>query len=95
MSFICIIIKNHFHINSFALSLALKVRFFGTRKWPIRLPLSAWKRSLSLYGPIHSWRLLTTWNSHVGRQMSIIFLFAFLPMRDAQMHSNHVRQTHQ
>jgi len=35
MSFICIIIKNHFHINGFALSLALKVRFFGTRKWPI------------------------------------------------------------
>ena len=34
MSFICIIIKNHFHINGFALSLALKVRFFGTRKWP-------------------------------------------------------------
>ena len=28
-------IKNHFHINGFALSLALKVRFFGTRKWPI------------------------------------------------------------
>ena len=36
MNFICIIIKNHFHINGFALSLALKVRFFGTRKWPIR-----------------------------------------------------------
>ena len=35
MSFICIIIKNHFHINGFALSLALKVSFFGTRKWPI------------------------------------------------------------
>ena len=35
MSFICIIIKNHFHINGFALSLALKVRFFGTQKWPI------------------------------------------------------------
>jgi len=35
MSFICIIIKNHFHINGFALSLALKVRFFGTRKWSI------------------------------------------------------------
>ena len=28
----CIIIENHFHINGFALSLALKVRFFGTRK---------------------------------------------------------------
>ena len=38
MSFICIIIKNHFHINGFALSLALKVRFFGTRKWPILGP---------------------------------------------------------
>ena len=36
MSFICIIIENHFHINGFALSLVLKVRFFGTRKWPIR-----------------------------------------------------------
>ena len=35
MSFICIIMKTHFHINAFALSLALKVRFFGTRKWPI------------------------------------------------------------
>ena len=37
MSFICIIIENHFHINGFALSLVLKVRFFGTRKWPIYL----------------------------------------------------------
>ena len=36
MSFICIIIGNHFHINGFALSLVLKVRFFGTRKWPIK-----------------------------------------------------------
>ena len=35
MSFICIVIKNHFRINGFALSLALKVRFFGTRKRPI------------------------------------------------------------
>ena len=35
MSFICIIIKTHFQINGFALSLALKVRFFGTQKWPI------------------------------------------------------------
>ena len=37
MSFICIIIKDHFHINGFALSLALKVRFFGTRKWHIEI----------------------------------------------------------
>ena len=44
MSFICIIIKNHFHINSFALSLTFKVRFFGTRKWPIKFM----KRSTSV-----------------------------------------------
>ena len=35
MSFISMTIKNHFHINGFALNLALKVRLFGTRKWPI------------------------------------------------------------
>ena len=28
--------KTHFHYKGFALSLVLKVRFFGTRKWPIR-----------------------------------------------------------
>ena len=37
MSFISMTIKNHFHINGFALNLALKVRLFGTRKWPIVL----------------------------------------------------------
>ena len=35
MSFICIIIKTHFHNKGFALSLVLKVKLFGTRKWPI------------------------------------------------------------
>ena len=29
--------KTHFHNKGFALSLVLKVRFFGTRKWPIGL----------------------------------------------------------
>ena len=28
---------SHFHDKGFALSLVLKVRFFGTRKWPIPL----------------------------------------------------------
>ena len=28
--------KTHFHNKGFALSLVLKVRFFGTRKWPIQ-----------------------------------------------------------
>ena len=29
--------KTHFHNKGFALSLVLKVRFFGTRKWPIKI----------------------------------------------------------
>ena len=29
----------HFHNKGFALSLVLKVRFFGTRKWPINLKI--------------------------------------------------------
>ena len=37
ISFICIIIKTHFHVNGFALSLAWEMRFFETRKWPIAL----------------------------------------------------------
>ena len=35
MSFICMRIKNHFHINGVELSLALKQRLEATRKWPI------------------------------------------------------------
>jgi len=27
--------KTHFHNKGFALNLVLRVRFFGTRKWPI------------------------------------------------------------
>ena len=29
--------KTHIHNKGFALSLVLKVRFFGTRKWPVQL----------------------------------------------------------
>ena len=32
----CMTIKTHCHINSFALSLALKQRHGATRKWPIK-----------------------------------------------------------
>ena len=35
MSLICMRIKYHFHVSSFALSLALKQRLGATRKWPI------------------------------------------------------------
>ena len=40
MSFICIIIKTQFHNKGFALSLILKVKLFGTQKWPISVHLS-------------------------------------------------------
>ena len=36
ISFICMRINNHFHINGFALSLALKQKLGPTRKWPIK-----------------------------------------------------------
>ena len=39
MSFICIRMKNHFHIKGWALNLVLKQRPGGTRKWPIAVPL--------------------------------------------------------
>ena len=32
--------KTNFHNKGFALSLVLKVRFFGTRKWPIQISSS-------------------------------------------------------
>ena len=35
MSFICMKMKNHFHIKGWALSLVLIQRLGGTRKWPI------------------------------------------------------------
>ena len=35
MSYICMRIKEHFHINGFGLSLALKQRLGATQKWPI------------------------------------------------------------
>ena len=34
MTFICMRIKNHFHINSYALSLALEQRLGTIPKWP-------------------------------------------------------------
>ena len=36
--------KTHFHNKGFALSLVLKVRFFGTRKWPI-VPPTTWQEN--------------------------------------------------
>ena len=36
ISFICMRINTHFHINGFALSLALKQKLGPTRKWPIK-----------------------------------------------------------
>ena len=38
MSFICMIMKNHFHIKGRALNLVLIERPRGTQKWPLILP---------------------------------------------------------
>ena len=51
LSFNCIIIKNPFHVNGVALSLALKVRFFGTRKWPIRQGITRRRDDFISKGP--------------------------------------------
>ena len=39
--------KIYFHNKGFALSLVLKVRFFGTRKWPIIYESSGWSSGWS------------------------------------------------
>ena len=39
LSFIFVRIKNHFCINGFAISLAVKQRLESSRKWPIHLSL--------------------------------------------------------
>ena len=65
MSFICIIIENHFHINGFALNLVLKVRCF----WNSEMAYSFWRQAtlfkftqmksvLISFGFIHSCPLL-------------------------------------
>ena len=57
MSFICVRIKNHFHINGFALSLALKQRVRATRKfWKLQ---GRGKRETN-FTPITGTRISTT-----------------------------------
>ena len=42
-------IKNHFQINGFAISLALKRRFGATRKWPQYILPSLFIQSISQF----------------------------------------------
>ena len=58
MSFICMILKNHSHINGFALSLSLKQRL-GQEKWP---PVGVWPDRISLTFP---WLLFSDSNESV------------------------------
>ena len=48
MSFICMRIENHFHINGSALSLALKQKLEATRKWAIAITLRRFQETLLL-----------------------------------------------
>ena len=41
--------KTHFHMKSFALSLAFIVRFTATRKWPFGLDTGSGSRGVSLH----------------------------------------------
>ena len=58
LSFICMILKNHSHINGFALSLSLKQRL-GQEKWP---PVGVWPDRISLTFP---WLLFSDSNESV------------------------------
>ena len=78
MSFICIIIKNHFHINSFALSLTFKVRFFGTRKWPILIQLCK-----ATFSALRS----TVLQVDISRFVHVLFLIFQLPF-DCSLYSS-------
>ena len=66
MSFICMRINNHFHINGFALCLALKQRLGATRKGPIGL-ISKQKlctcMRLAVGNISFTHFMTTTWNS--------------------------------
>ena len=59
--------KTHFHKKGFALSLVLKVRFFGTRKWPIVEPFqivgTPYQRTLVFSKTVISLNLLICWHS--------------------------------
>ena len=46
ISFISYANKTNFHMKSFALSLAFIARFTATRKWPIRLRVRSFARSI-------------------------------------------------
>ena len=46
--------KTHFHNKGFALSLVLKVRFFKTRKWPIRSTMAGYEALAEEFKPIRN-----------------------------------------
>ena len=46
--------KTHFHNKGFALSLVLKVRFFGTQKWPIRSTMAGYEALAEEFKPIRN-----------------------------------------
>ena len=70
MSFIYITIKNHFHINGFALSLALKVRFFGTRKWPVALEVAVSSHNFPVSG---QWAVMQ-WEYYTAKSKMLYLL---------------------
>ena len=83
--FICMRIKNHFHINGFALSLALKQKLGATRKRPTLLPdwllkLIWWNYRLTT----HKWD--SFWEKN-QRYSSFEYLLICLPEQTLLGHS--------
>ena len=70
MSFICMRMKNDFHIKGWAPTLVLKQRLGGTRKWPITC----------LSASLGDKRVLSSANILLGRHRSSSCLLAVLAM---------------
>ena len=72
MSFICIRIKNHFHANGFALSLALKQRLEAMRKCPIWWLCSLQKVSIKLQHSLSCFAIFNNHNIFINFVLSVL-----------------------
>ena len=79
--------KTHFHNKGFALSLVLKVRFFGTRKWPIALCVLELEKSQFLPNSVAFLlrfclcyeQLLKSWNHKTALKRPVNVHDTFIP----------------
>ena len=72
MSFICMRMKNHFHIKGWAPTLVLKQRLGGTRKWPI-----VWLEVITVKPRFTNARLTRTPCNYRQFSLSLLKTFTF------------------